>query len=166
MTERRPQAVLVDLDGTLASVAWRLHHISDGRRDWRAFFAGMGDDAPVPWVVELLRADHGDVARLIVTGRPDDHRDVCESWLTRHDIPYEELHMRRGGDRRPDHVVKGEIYDRDIAPRFDVTFVVDDRPGVVEMWRRRRLHVVRPTDPGLDPLRRDTAPGAAPPRVE
>ena len=144
-------AVIVDLDGTLASVEWRLHHLQQRPADWRAFFAGMGDDAPVPWVVELLRADHGEAARLLVTGRPDDYRGVCEQWLARHEIPYDELHMRRAGDRRPDHVVKGELFEDEIAPRYEVAFVVDDRPPVVDMWRRLGLYVIRPTDPALDP---------------
>lgn len=147
---RRP-AIVVDLDGTLASSEWRVHHLRGDRSDWDAFFAGMGRDNPVPWVVELLRADHGGAVRLIVTGRPADYRDVCERWLTEHDLPYDELHMRAADDRRPDTVVKREIFHDRIAPRFDVTLVVDDRPKVVEMWRGLGLHVVRPVDPGLEP---------------
>lgn len=148
---RRP-AVIVDMDGTLASSEWRVHHLHGRRKDWEAFFAAMHRDAPVPWVVELLRADHGDAARLIVTGRPGDRREVCEQWLAQHGIPYDELHMRPAGDRRPDDVVKRELHERDIAPRFDVSFVVDDRPGVVQMWRGLGLHVIAAVDPDLPPL--------------
>lgn len=149
----RPRAIIVDLDGTLASSDWRVHHLEGHRKDWDAFFAGMDRDTPVPWVGELLRADHGDVTRLVVTGRPADYREVCELWLDEHDLPYDELHMRREGDRRPDTVVKRSTYHRHIEPRYDVTLVVDDRPKVVEMWRSLGLHVIRPTDPGLDPRR-------------
>lgn len=147
----RPPAVIIDLDGTLASSEWRVHHLRGERKDWDAFFAGMDRDSPVSWVVELLRADHGGAARLIVTGRPEDYRDVCERWLAEHDLPYDELHMRPVGDRRPDTVVKREFYRDEIAARFEVTLVVDDRPKVVEMWRELGLHVVRPVDPGLEP---------------
>lgn len=148
-------AIVVDMDGTLASVTWRLEHLQGpGRKDWKAFFAGMHRDPPVPWVVELTNADHGGAARIIVTGRPDDHRDVCERWLDEHGVQYDELHMRPAGDFRPDHVVKREIHDRALAPRFRISLVVDDRPGVVEMWRALGYHVVVPTDPGLDPLER------------
>jgi hypothetical protein len=149
----REQALIVDLDGTLASSDWRSHHLGGDSKDWGAFFAEMAADAPVPWVAELLRADHGGAARLVVTGRPDDFRDVCARWLATHGLPYDELHMRPRGDHRPDTVVKREIYERDIAPRFDVVLVVDDRPGVVEMWRSLGLHTIRPVDPGLPPLR-------------
>lgn len=147
----RRSAIIIDLDGTLASSEWRVHHLESRPKDWRSFFAAMDRDMPVPWVRELVRADHGGAARLIVTGRPADHRDLCERWLEEHDVPYDELHMRPAGDRRPDTVVKSEIYERDLAPRFDVSLVVDDRTGVVQMWRDLGLHVIRPTDPGLDP---------------
>lgn len=146
-------AIVVDMDGTLASVAWRLEHLQGpGRKDWRSFFAGMRRDAPVPWVVELTNADHGGAARIVVTGRPEDHREVCERWLATHGVDYDELLMRPAGDFRPDHLIKREIHDRELAPRFTITLVVDDRPGVVEMWRDLGYHVVVPEDPGLDPL--------------
>jgi beta-phosphoglucomutase-like phosphatase (HAD superfamily) len=148
----RRRALVVDMDGTLASSEWRVHHLRGGRKDWQAFFAAMHRDAPVPWVVELLRADHGDAARLVVTGRPGEYRGACEQWLAQHGVPYDELHLRPRGDRRPDTVVKREIHDRDLAPRFDISFVVDDRPGVVEMWRDLGYHVVAAVDPELAPL--------------
>jgi hypothetical protein len=151
MSPRR--AIIVDLDGTLASSEWRVHHLQRRPKDWSTFFAGMGRDAPVPWVGELLRADHGGVTRLIVTGRPADYREVCELWLAEHELPYDELLMRPEGDRRPDTEVKREIFRRDIEPRYEVSLVVDDRPQVVEMWRALGLHVIQPTDPGLDPRR-------------
>ena len=147
-----PRAIIVDLDGTLASVRWRLHHLDAPRKDWRSFFAGMARDAPVPWVADLMRADHGEVVRLVVTGRPDDYREVCEAWLRRHRIPYDQLLMRRRGDRRPDHIVKAELFDHAIRLHYEVAFVVDDRPNVVRMWRERGLHVIVPEDPGSEPL--------------
>ncbi len=145
------RAVIVDLDGTLASVQWRVHHVAQASRDWKAFFAGMDADTPVPWVVDLLRADHGDTVKLIVSGRPEEHREVCQRWLDRHDLPYDELILRSTGDFRADHVVKAEIYERTIAPRYCVALVVDDRPSVVAMWRTRGLYVIQPTDPDLSP---------------
>ena len=32
-------------------------------------------------------------------------------------------------------IVKKEILDRDILPRWDVLFAIDDRQQVVDMWR-------------------------------
>ena len=153
----RPPAVVVDLDGTLTSAAWRTHHLQGGRKDWPAFFAGMNRDAPVRPLVELVQwvAVHASV--VLLTGRPDDHQTVVRRWLADHDVVHDELHMRAAGDRRPDTVVKRERYRRDIAPRHDVRLVVDDRPGVIEMWREEGLYVLTAVDPHLDPLpdRRD-----------
>ena len=59
--------------------------------------------------------------------------------------------MRPAHDQRKDHVVKQEMFDRGIRPYFDVRFVVDDRPSVVEMWRANGLSVLAVTDPGIPP---------------
>jgi len=45
--------------------------------------------------------------------------------------------MRKGGDRRPDTIVKHEILRR-FFEKKDILFVVD-RPSVVEMWRSEGL---------------------------
>ena len=43
--------------------------------------------------------------------------------------------MRPTGDDRRDEAIKRKIYDREIAPRFDVLCVLDDRDQVVRTWR-------------------------------
>ena len=151
-TAGRPPAVVVDLDGTLTSAAWRTHHLEGGRKDWPAFFAGMDRDAPVQPLVELVQWVSAHASIVLLTGRPDDHEAVVRRWLADHRVVYDELHMRAAGDRRPDTVVKRERYRRDISPRHDVRLVVDDRPGVIEMWRQEGLYVLTAVDPHLDPL--------------
>lgn len=149
----RPPAVVVDLDGTLTSAAWREHHlVGPGRKDWPAFFAGMSRDAPVQPLVDLVNWLVDDATVVLLTGRPDDHEPAIRRWLADHRVGYDLLFMRPGGDRRPDTVVKREIYRRDIAPRLDVRFAIDDRPGVVEMWREEGVYVLTAVDPALDPL--------------
>jgi predicted kinase len=155
----RPPAVVIDLDGTLTSAAWRVRHLEGRRKDWPRFFAGMARDAPVAPLVDLTGwvADRATV--VLLTGRPDDHESVIRRWLADHGIPYELLLMRQGGDRRPDTVVKRERYRRDIAPHYDVRLVIDDRPSVIDMWRDEGLYVLTAVDPGLDPLQASDEPG-------
>jgi hypothetical protein len=43
--------------------------------------------------------------------------------------------MRKRNDFRKDFEVKREIYEAQIANRFDVLCVFDDRQQVVDMWR-------------------------------
>lgn len=154
-----PPAVVIDLDGTLTSSAWRVRHLEGRRKDWSRFFAGMARDAPVRPLIELTGwiADRATV--VLLTGRPDDHEPVVRRWLADHEVPYELLLMRPGGDRRPDTVVKRERYRRDIAPHYDVILVIDDRPGVIEMWRDEGLYVLTAVDPHLEPLDRPEPPG-------
>ncbi|GGI07081.1 hypothetical protein GCM10011354_22310 [Egicoccus halophilus] len=148
----RPPAVVVDLDGTLTSAAWREHHLAGpGRKDWPAFFAGMSRDAPVRALVDLVGWVANHAAVVLLTGRPDEHEAVIRRWLADHDVPYDRLLMRRRGDRRPDTVVKRECYRDRIAPVYDVRLAVDDRPGVIAMWREEGIYVLTALDPRLDP---------------
>lgn len=147
-----PPAIIVDLDGTLTSMAWREHFLTGGRKDWPGFFAGMGRDAPVRPLVDLVQWVSAHAHVVLLTGRPDDHARVIRRWLADHRVVHDQLFMRPGGDRRPDTVVKREIYRREIAPHHDVRLVIDDRPHVVDMWREEGLYVLTAIDPRLDPL--------------
>ena len=149
-TSPRPPAVIFDRDGTLASVA---HHMdSDGDViDWRTFHGLLPFDSPVPVIAALLRSIRPGVARIMTTGREATMALPMEAWLNKHDLPIDILLMRPAHDQRKDHVVKQEMFDRGIRPYFDVRFVVDDRPSVVEMWRANGLSVLAVTDPGIPP---------------
>jgi hypothetical protein len=46
----------------------------------------------------------------------------------------DELWMRAEGDRRPDDIVKAELFDAHVRDRYDVRFV-----RVVALWRRMNL---------------------------
>jgi hypothetical protein len=135
-----PTTIIVDLDGTLADVGHRLHHVRGGqRKDWGAFFRAMPLDPLNVWCRELMRAmQSADYTVAIVTGRPDDYEREIRDWLQKNDVPYDALHMRRAGDFRPDTVVKKEILDAEFR-KEDILFVVDDRQSVVEMWRKEGL---------------------------
>lgn len=135
MTKGR--AIICDIDGTLAIRGD--HDIYD--------YASVHLDTVREAVYRLLLRYHtvnercGEASGLatrivLLTGRMDDSRSHTEAWLGANAVPYHELHMRAAGDYRKDSVVKREIYEREIAPRFDVEVVIDDRDQVVAMWRR------------------------------
>lgn len=149
---RWPPAVVIDLDGTLASAAWREHHLRAPHRDWPAFFSAMARDAPVRPLVELTEwvAHHATV--VLLTGRPADYERAIRRWLADHGVVHDRLLLRPSGDHRPDTVVKRELYHRQIAPELDVRLVIDDRPRVIEMWRREGLYVLTAVDPRHEPL--------------
>jgi len=131
--EELPEAVLVDIDGTVALMNGRSPY--DMRR--------VGEDMPNRPVIIAVRAMHAFGHHIVFcSGRTDDSRAATETWLARHvGVPYEALFMRETGDTRQDAVVKGEIFEREIRHRWRVTGVFDDRAQVVRMWRALGLTV-------------------------
>ena len=124
----RPIAV-IDLDGVLADVRHRLHHLERQPHNWDGFFAGIPDDpvlAEGRAVVDRLAPDHDLV---YLTGRPERTRKATEAWLQRHGLPRGELIMRRNGDRRPAKLAKPSLL-RTLAAGRQVAVVVDDDPDV------------------------------------
>jgi hypothetical protein len=131
--EQRPLAV-VDLDGVVADVAHRLHHVERRPKDWDAFFAAAPDDPPLTEglaVVRRLLVDH-DVTFL--TGRPERCRADTEAWLGRLGFGGHPVEMRAAGDRRPAAQVKVRTLRR-LARGRRVGVVVDDDPLVVAAVR-------------------------------
>ncbi len=131
--------VIFDLDGTLALVEHRLHHIRGARREWSRFFAACTDDSPNSPVVALLRSLHREAGWevRIWSGRSDEVRAETEAWLRRHvgiELP---LIMRLRGDHQPDVTLKESwLLALSPADRARLRFIVDDRDAVVQMWRR------------------------------
>lgn len=128
--------VIFDLDGTLANTTHRLHYVRNGRRDWDKFFEECHNDAPIEEMLALLRNLNGAYKRVIVSGRSKAVREKTIAWLEKHDICNVPLYMRPVGDYRKDHTLKKEILNQLLAEGNQIAFVVDDRPTVVEMWRR------------------------------
>lgn len=126
---QRPLAVF-DIDGVVADVRHRLHHVARRPKDWHAFFTAIPDDPPLAEGVTLARelADRHDL--LYLTGRPEWTRADTEDWLVRHGLPDGPLVMRPSDDRRPARVAKPALLRRVTAGR-SVALVVDDDPDVV-----------------------------------
>ena len=140
--------IVFDIDGTLSNCEHRLHHITQGRKDWDGFFDAMVDDSPNPdivWLSEALappRWSHTS-AFFIVTGRPDSHREQTENWLNEHAenlwMNTEALLMRASGDRREDVIIKREILKEIRDQGYNVRLVIEDRKSVVDMWREEGI---------------------------
>ena len=140
------KAIIFDIDGTLADVQHRLHHLPD----WNRFFAEMGNDpeiSEVCWLADKLihasmfeDADKSepDFRVIVVSARPDDYRKVTQNWLQstlRWYAWIDKIYMRKSGDFRQDSIVKAEILQQIIDDGYEPWLVIDDRPQVVEMWR-------------------------------
>jgi FMN phosphatase YigB (HAD superfamily) len=132
------QLVLVDMDGTLADVSHRVHHVRGrGRKNWGAFFRAMVHDPPHEVIADWVRNLKPEYTVVILSGRPSEYARHTVEWLRQYEIPFDHLLMRRSGDHRPDHVVKKELMDT--LPRDRIAFVIDDRASVCRMWRDQGL---------------------------
>lgn len=134
------QTIIVDIDGTLADITHRRHHIEGKRKRWGKFFEAMDKDLPIPEVAAKVRQLSQHHTIILVSGRPDDYRPMTEDWLKKHKIPYQQLFMRQSGDFRPDDIVKQEILHKHLK-KEEIKLVIDDRPRVIRMWRENGLEV-------------------------
>lgn len=128
--EQRPIAV-VDIDGVLADATHRQHHLETRPRDWDAFFAAVGGDAPIAEGVSLaveLAEDHDVV---LLSGRPEATRAETLAWLQRSEVPFSRLLLRRDTDRRPAPAMKAAALAR-LGPPGRIAVVVDDDAAVIE----------------------------------
>lgn len=144
-----PKCILVDIDGTLSDPTHRLHFVTGRQKDWPSFFATLGEDGVHQEIRELVQVFNNTLGPMplempqydivLCSGRPDNYRPQTERWLALHKIPYHALYMRPAGDFRPDDIVKEELLDCILADGYKPLLVVDDRPRVVAMWRKRGL---------------------------
>lgn len=167
----KPKAIIVDIDGTLASCEHRRHFVTGKKKDWKNFNFNMVYDRVVPEVRDIVWDAWDDgISVLFVSGRSSNDRDVTSLWLfdnvfdpfwnaNRAKVIDYSLLMRRSMDYRADDVVKREIYHKKIQSHYDVEFVVDDREQVIKMWEREGLFVLRVCDPGLEPVIKEISCG-------
>ena len=132
------EIVIFDIDGTLADVSERIHHVPKKTKNWNAFFQGMAQDKAIHSIVRLCNLLYVSGIKIILcSGRSEEHRDETIQWLSEKGVNYHELILRRDGDRRPDSVIKREMLAG--LDRSKILFVVEDRSRVVEMWRSEGL---------------------------
>lgn len=134
--------IVFDIDGTLAKIDHRLHHIKKKPKDWASFDAGILEDElnePVAEVYAYLyRAGH---TMLIASGRNERSRVRTEDWLYKHGLFHQKLYMRPKLDYRCDSIVKRNILYQIINDYGKPDMVFDDRPRVVNMWRENGIFV-------------------------
>ncbi len=128
-TPGKPEAFIVDIDGTLATMAGRSPY------EWHR----VDEDEVVDNVADTVNAlsDAGFVA-IVLSGRDGSCYDITNKWLEEY-IHFNHFWMRAEGDMRADNIIRAELFDQHIRDNFDVKFVIDDRDQVVDMWRKMGL---------------------------
>lgn len=137
--------VLCDLDGTLCDIKHRLKYAKGEEKNWTKFFEGIPGDGLRTSTLNIIQQAYSRGHKIFfVSARPEDYRVATIDWLKENlppDFVYSGLIMRRSHDKRDDVIVKQELYDK-YFKRFKIEFVVDDRPSVIEMWRKNGLEVI------------------------
>lgn len=135
----KPKAIICDLDSTLCDNSHRMHHIQGEKKQWKAYNEACVDDTPNQWCVAIIHAMRLTHTIVFVTGRSLEYHDHTIHWIMKHVGPSThggyEIYMRPEKDFKPDTEVKRVLYQSHIAERLDVVFCLEDRKGVVEMYR-------------------------------
>lgn len=122
-----PKAIICDLDGTLS--------LLNGRDPYDASSADEDElNAPVASVLAMAKAQGYKV--ILLSGREQLYREPTERFLLKHQIAYDLLLMRTTNDYRKDNVIKKELFQQEIAGKYFIDFLLDDRNQVVDMWRK------------------------------
>lgn len=124
---RLPEAVIFDIDGTLAS-----HEGIRSPYDHEKVL----QDTPNQDVIEMVAAEIRMGRKVfIMSGRKDICRADTMTWLANHGVQYENLYMRATDDSRSDDIVKYELYMQHMHGVYFTQKVYDDRNKVCDMWR-------------------------------
>jgi hypothetical protein len=132
------EIVIFDIDGTLADISARQHHVRSHPKNWNAFFQGMSKDKPVTSLVRLANILYDAGAYIVLcSGRNERHRTETVRWMEQEGVRYHELRLRADDDMRSDVKAKREMLQG--LDRSKILFVVEDRSRVVDMWRAEGL---------------------------
>lgn len=137
----RREAVLFDMDGTLADVSQIRERFMIGK--YRNFDAFHRNSLWVPPHEEVLQmaydADNAGYSIVISTARNEAYREVTQAWLDKNNVNYENIYMRKDGDFRPDYQAKKDIH-ADITKHYDIVHAVDDRKEVIQLWQENGIY--------------------------
>ena len=131
-----PEAIIVDLDGTVA--------LCEGVRSPYDYTRVKYDKPNLPVIRQVQdEAYKLGTKILFVSGRLAPIESQCyndtEEWLYEHvKVPIGMLAMRHQ-DGVDDTIIKYDIFDKLIRDRYNVKYVLDDRNKVVRMWRSINL---------------------------
>ena len=133
--------IVVDIDGTLA--------IRGDRSPYEYFKANEDElNVPVANFVNNLQRANVNLVTVVVTAREnicnEDGYTVCDlttEWLKKNNVHFDDIHIRKERDKRPDWQVKEELYREGIMPYYNVLCWIDDRRQVVDHMRDLGLTV-------------------------
>jgi predicted kinase len=130
----KPDAIIVDIDGTIAEV--------DGRSPYD--YTLVSTDKAKQWVIDLVEgAERNGELVILMSGRDSMCRPDTLEWIRSNTkLAAFKLYMRAEGDQRMDAIVKLELFNKHIRDNYNVKYCVDDRAQVIRMYRSIGLNVL------------------------
>ena len=121
------KAIICDLDGTMCI------HNGRGPFEYNKCDTDLLNEAVAKIVRSYHNHTHGSI--IYMSGREDFCREKSIAWLTKHNLFNGLLYMRPTGDHRKDVVIKKELFDKHVKDQYFIDFCLDDRDGIVKLWR-------------------------------
>lgn len=131
---KKQNAIIVDLDGTLA--------IFEGIRNGLDFTDVTNDkvNKPIKKILLMYKKYESKGKIIIISGRPNTKIVYNQTlfWLKKNKIPFDYLYLV-DRDGIPDAENKKYFYEKNIANKYNIEFILEDRNNVVSMWRKLNL---------------------------
>lgn len=144
--EMKKDAVIFDMDGTLAdvsSIRYLLRFYDDSKRrhvklfnKFHAMSVNMPPHSHVVNAAQVSKMLGNDV--LIVTARKHMWRHQTAWWLAMNNVPSDALFMRGNEDNRPDYEVKKDILHT-IRQAWNPIHAWDDNPNIIRLWKEEGI---------------------------
>lgn len=146
----KPNAVIIDCDGTLADVSAIRPYVvpptpmpKGWYKDFHAFHSASINCPPNHAVVAHAQRTHLLGTKvLIVTARRAMYRHQTAWWLALNGVPSDALYMRGDKDGRPDYLVKKDILES-IRTRYNPVLAIDDNPAVLALWHDEGIPTIK-----------------------
>lgn len=129
---KKPLAIVVDIDGTLAlhktRSPFQWDKVLEDEQNWNV--------CQLYRILDTFAFDNNRSLKMIIcSGRDGVCKKETEEWLAYYGLRYDEFYIRTQGDNRPDFEVKTEFI-KDISSRYNILVCIDDRQQVVDCYRR------------------------------
>ncbi|MEN8171011.1 MAG: hypothetical protein ABFS08_12385 [Pseudomonadota bacterium] len=110
---REPNEIVIcGLDGVLALIEHRLHHLynEEGVRDWDRFHQDCDNDMPNLALIDRLNLARSEgIPVILLSGRSASVSDKTRQWLSRWQIGHDALYLRPPGNFRPSAEFKADV---------------------------------------------------------
>ncbi len=128
-------AIVFDIDGVLSNADGRQHYITAPKRQWKEFFGACGQDKVIEETSRLLELIAGDVAVILLTGRPLAVQEATVEWFDRNNLRWDLLIMRPSGDYNSSLTFKQQTVRRLKSMGFDLKLAFEDDQRNQDMFK-------------------------------